>query len=283
MRKATTVRSGGLAALVSLLFAETILAAPGPFTMTGAVPDDMNCFFETAIKITWQESADAFIYRLYRNDVERTRTFSTDYTDTSVESGVRYVYYVIAEGSGFSETRSQNTVEATRNCPPGPFAINPPSTACVENRPQVSLRWTPADDVVSYQVLRQGNVIAGGIAATFYTDSTTVSGATYTYNVRAVNRVNSRLAQAAVSVTAPSCAPGPFTLTVTSECLANIPIPQNRLNWTAADGAITYDVNRTDRGVIATALLRKPASTRKPRRRRRKRKSRWRARGSRIC
>lgn len=81
-------------------------------------------------------------------------------------------------------------------------------TAVADGPTQVSVRWSASTDdvgVASYQVERDGAVVANAVTGTSFVDSAVAAGTQYGYTVSAVDAAGNRSAQSAsVSVTTPS-------------------------------------------------------------------------------
>jgi fibronectin type 3 domain-containing protein len=95
--------------------------------------------------------------------------------------------------------------------PTGPDIPTPPTGLTVTATPQIMLNWNGVKDATSYNVYR--GPVLGGVAAfallatnvtvTTYTDTSAVSGTTYSYQVTAVNSLGESGASNQVNATAP--------------------------------------------------------------------------------
>jgi uncharacterized protein (TIGR03437 family) len=138
---------------------------------------------------------------------------------------------------------------------PGPFMLSNEALVCDTAPPvgpAVRLKWTMSSGATSYDVYRNGSLIASAIIGSAYYDSAGLNTASsYTYFIRARNSAGTRDSNTVtVNVPADICAsstpPGPFTLSHDLPvCDSAPPVgPAVRLNWTVSSGATTYDVYR---------------------------------------
>jgi hypothetical protein len=159
------------------------------------------------------------------------------YTDNTVSGGTTYAYHVRGvDSTGGCESAASSCVEATATgtCTlPPTFAGLASATNQAGATCGIDLAWSAATAAcagpVNYNVYRSttagftpaaGNLLAGGVTGTGYTDAsaTLASGTTYYYIVRAVDTSNS--AQESNTVTKSAAPTGPIatgTLTETFE------------------------------------------------------------------
>lgn len=128
----------------------------------------------------------------------------------------------------------------------------------------VIINWGAAAEAVTYNVLRSDSgantftEIATGLTDLTYTDVTAVAGTSYDYKVVAVNNIGTSPDSNVLTITAPGVIPTPTppdapVITDGSDATNVI------INWTAVDGADTYNVYREATTVtplvsIATAV-----------------------------
>jgi hypothetical protein len=111
---------------------------------------------------------------------------------------------------------------------------------------QVVLNWSASNEAVSYRLYRGTtsggpyNVLASGLSATNHTDTTVTNGITYYYVVSALNGSgeSAHSNEAAATPSAPAAPAAPTGLTATAAK------KKITLNWTAANGAASYNVKR---------------------------------------
>jgi fibronectin type 3 domain-containing protein len=201
------------------------------------------------VDLSWDASGDLLVigYNIYRGEspggeskIASILLFTT-YTDTSVQNGVTYWYYVTAR-TLTDESDPSNEVSATPEGPPPP----PPPT--VPGPPQnlnaqggdgaVYLTWdAPGDNggspITYYHIYRgtspdqlsQYDSVGGDARA--YTDSGVTNGQTYWYRVSAENDVGE----------------GPWSnlASATPEAPPSPPGPPVNLQATAGDGSVELD------------------------------------------
>jgi len=153
-----------------------------------------------SVSLTWvaPQSGTPIGYNVYRNATVLTTSTITslNYTDTMVNNGTSYSYYVTAIYSGSHESSASNTVNVTPIAP----VYNPPtSLTAIVGDTQVMLSWaSPSSkiDYVSsrgikvlsgYKVYRNGTAITSNvITGTSYTDTNVTNGTSYTYYITAI-------------------------------------------------------------------------------------------------
>src|SRR4051812_3895451 len=154
-------------ALFLFLAALPLVAAPGPFTVTGSV----QCNGPTPhIALTWSASAGATSYDVWRNSANIvTVTSGTAFDDTSVTPNGNYSYFVRAT-DGSSTTDSNTVVIQAPNCspPPGAFTVTgnafcynaPPDQPPAGRRGAIHLSWPASSNATSYDIFRDGGLFA---------------------------------------------------------------------------------------------------------------------------
>jgi len=141
-------------------------------------------------------------YNIYRNgSVIFTQTSAnTTYTDSNVQGGTTYQYYVTAVYN-HGESQASNTVQVT------PYTLHPPrNLAAVAGENRVSLNWrAPLPQRVAlqgYNIYRNGTLINPTIVTNAqYVDLGVESGVTYQYYVTAVYNVGESNASNQVEAT----------------------------------------------------------------------------------
>jgi chitodextrinase len=108
-------------------------------------------------------------------------TASTSYTDSGLAAGTTYTYNVQAVGPAGTSANSMTASATTTAIPPPPAAA--PTLYATSG--SVAVTWTAVSGASSYNVLRNGAQIVN-TAATTYTNTGTVAGTTYNYNIQSV-------------------------------------------------------------------------------------------------
>ena len=100
------------------------------------------------------------------------------------------------------------------------------------------LTWNAVPGAATYNIVRSGALIAGGVTGTNYSDNDILLGSSsYLYSVYAVNQGGNGPASAPVGITTPIDAPAGLELSAASGT--------NTLNWLSANGAVSYNVLRS--------------------------------------
>lgn len=231
--KATS--SGGDSANSNTASATTFACPPGSFSISVARNSATQNF------VSWGSASGAVSYDVYRNGVYLSSTgLATNFTDNSEYCGHQYNYQVRANGSGGTITWNSNGAVTTGPwaCVPLPGAFT--LTAVAFSQTEIDLSWTASSNAVTYEIRRQGVLIASQPAANprVYRDSGLVCNTSYNYQLTAVNGSGSTLSNTAFAVTK-VCLPGPFTL-------SGVPFSQTQidLSWTSSANAVNYEIYR---------------------------------------
>lgn len=152
------------------------------------------------IKITWTASTDdvgVIGYKVYRDGVEIGNTTNTSYTDSGLQPGKDYYYFIRAyDAKGNYSNASAYVTEwtnyansGTANTDTEPPSIPANIRVVPVSSSQMKISWSHSVDnkgVSQYRVYRNGLVIASGYF-TEYLDTGLQPGKAYSYTVRAVD------------------------------------------------------------------------------------------------
>ena len=204
----------------SIQYAITSLNAPS-MTLTSAASGQPV--------VSWTKVNGAAQYEVYRSTNGKNfsivrRTAALSYTDTSAAAGTTYYYQVRAINgsvkSDFCAAQSIQYAVASLNAPTMTL------TSAASGQPVVS--WTKVSGAAQYEVYRSTNgknfSIVRRTAALSFTDTSAAAGATYYYQVRAING----------SVKSDFCAAQSISLTVSEyagEC-------GSRATWRLTDDGV---------------------------------------------
>jgi fibronectin type 3 domain-containing protein len=218
----------------------SLSAAPATLTAQGGFGQ---------VNLGWSASFGATSYDVFRATTSggegstpyRTAMTGTALTDLAVASGATYFYQVRAVNNGGAGVRSHEVAGTVIAIPPTGFKVTALGASVV-------LTWAPSAGATSYNVYRairsrgEGNVpYKTGLKGTSLTDDTAVSGATYFYQVTAVNASGQSGKSSQASVTLVPAVPTRVT--------AQGGFSKVVLSWTASSGATSYNVYRaTSRG-----------------------------------
>jgi fibronectin type 3 domain-containing protein len=252
-------------AILLLLSALPLLAAPGAFTLSGSG----QCNGPTPhIALTWSASAGATSYDVWRNSANIvTVTGGTVFDDTSVTPNGNYSYFVRAT-DGSSTTDSNTVIVQAPNCspPPGAFTLTgnafcynaPPDQPPAGRRGAIHLSWPASSNATSYDVYRDGGLFTPIPTGGSYgmDDVSPGLGGHHSYYVIAKNSAGTTQSNT-VDVTIPTdvCQaplPGPFTLDGSASCDPTGPRASVNLSWTAAANATGYQIFRNNSPLTST-------------------------------
>ncbi len=219
-----------------------VLSSPAVLTVTGVPPaptgvaaaDGTSC---AAVTVSWNASAGATGYQIWRNTVNNSGTatqIATDnaspYLDTTGVAGTTYFYWV----------------KATNGCGPSPFSLSdsgfrnaaptaPTNVAATDGSScsGVTITWSASAGATSYGIWRHTVNVSGSAVqiatdnASPFDDTTAVPGTTYFYWVTAAN----------------GCGGSPFSSSDSGSTAAGVTItqqPQDQTVW--GDAPAQFDV-----------------------------------------
>ena len=200
--------------------------------------------------ISWSKVGGATKYEVYRSATGKANSFSIirrtsalTYTDVNAAAGNTYYYVVRAINgsvkSAFCAAQSIQYAITSLNAPTMTL------TSAASGQPVVS--WTKVSGAAQYEVYRSTNgknfSIVRRTAALSFTDTNAAAGATYYYQVRAINgSVKSDFCPAqSIQYAVASLAAPTMTLTTTAS-------GQPVVSWTKVNGAAQYEVYRSTNG-----------------------------------
>ncbi|MBF5081111.1 fibronectin type III domain-containing protein [Quadrisphaera sp. INWT6] len=233
----------------------TDLTPPAPPAGVGSTPGD------GAVDVSWTANTepDLAAYRVYRGGqlvttiavVAAPGTTPTSYRDSGLTNGTARTYAVTAVDTHGNESPT-STTSATPADTTAPGAPGTPTTTPSDRRVTITWAASPADDVATYRVLRDGVEIAGLPAtARSYTDTTPVNGHTYAYTVVAVDTAGNRSPASGTGSATPRDGAPPAAPTAVSATPGS---GSATVRWTApADTDLaTYRVLRADGSTAVT-------------------------------
>ena len=202
---------------------------------------------DTQIALSWQASAGASAYDVYRK-TSTTNTFAivaeavTGLTlvDTGLTNGTRYYYRVRARANGGMSALS---VAASAKPQPPPPTTAPTHLTATPGITRVQLSWDPVSGATSYRVYRA--IMGSGdplpvaiVTAPAFKNTGLVNGTTYVYRVAARNAGGEGPATDPVSATPLAPPPAPTDVSATAGDR------QVTISWTLVPGAAGYNVYR---------------------------------------
>jgi hypothetical protein len=157
-----------------------------------------------SVVLTWKGSAPG--YRVFRKTVtspdwERIGTAaSANYSDTTIEYGGTYQYYVQGEakaGEGYAESEESDaiTIRPADKFPP----VVPTGLTAQAGARSVELVWdrNTDKDFSAYRIYRNGQALPQTVASPAYSDRDVQPGSTYEYRVAAIDTAGNESAKSA--------------------------------------------------------------------------------------
>ena len=145
----------------------------------------------TGVSVSWEASAGAANYRVYRKNKAGTfvsigETTSTDFVDTDAKSGNTYTYTVKGINNDGISSGYDHNGQAIRY-------ISAPVISKLSNTTEgVKIEWNPPPCAGTYRICRlndEGNWIDVGTATNIsFVDTNVESGKIYTYTVKCTNK-----------------------------------------------------------------------------------------------
>lgn len=147
---------------------------------------------ETGVKVTWDQVPGASGYLVYRKEpgksYERIATLTSgttvQYTDATATGGTTYIYTVRANGNSGLSGYVQDGISIK-------YMAKPDLTSITNTSTGIRITWTKVTGASGYAIYRKSKNGPYERIATLtsantlqYTDTTTLSGTTYTYTVR---------------------------------------------------------------------------------------------------
>ena len=236
-------------------------STPGTLSATAASGSQVN--------LSWGASTDSGGSNLSGYKIERCQgsgcsgfvqiasTSSTSYADSTLSSGVTYLYRVRAydgagNHSGYSNAPTVTTLDDVAPSAPTGLAAAAPSSSTV------NLTWTGSTDnvaVTGYRVYRGGTQI-GTTTATNYTDNSVSGSTAYSYTVSAYDAAgnNSPTSNTAPVTTPDTIAPGaPSGLTATAPSSTQVNLSWSAVSDTGGSGLAGYKIYRGGSYIATTS------------------------------
>jgi len=185
-----------------------------PVATAPAAPTDLVATPSgTRVTVTWSAPPGATSFTLYRDDVAIATQAGASYTDTAVSNGHTYTYSVVAYRQ--NSPASARSASATA-VPVAPSLSSPVGLAATPGDARVTLTWGSVSGATSYQVRRDGILLATTASPTLV-DTAVSNGVTYSYTITAVGPASTSAPTAAVTVTPEAAVAGaPTGLTCTA-------------------------------------------------------------------
>lgn len=152
-----------------------------------------------SIQISWPTSSGATIYKIYRSTINNestaawiTNDVESPYTDSNVEAGVIYYYFIKAANDCGTSAASVSASGFAGNYVSAPTGLSSSFNFC----DRVQLNWNAVPGASNYQILRNtsvnGNtaVVIGNSTQNSFADTSAQPGVLYWYWVKAQSGCN---------------------------------------------------------------------------------------------
>ena len=217
---------------------------------------------QNQITLNWTASIGAISYNIYRGTASGAETTTpiatgisgTSFVDPGLNSGTSYYYLITAVDSTAESAKSgEVSAHVAQTIAPAPTGLTAGG-----NQNQITLSWIASTNVTSYNIYRgtapgaeSATPIVSGVIATSFMDSGLAPGASYFYQITAVNDAGESPRSAEASATVPFPVPAS-----PKGVAAAVSGSQITLTWAASNFASSYRIYRgTSSGGEATAPL----------------------------
>jgi fibronectin type 3 domain-containing protein len=213
----------------ALVTATPIASAPVAPTALVATPGNGQ------VALSWAPVVGATSYGVLRDGSQVGTPATPAYTDTGLVNGTSHTWTVVA----FRQNSPASPASAPVVAAPvaGPLSA-PTGLAATPGDGTVGLTWSPVAGAASYQLLRNGAVLATPTTPSF-SDTGLTNGVSYSYAVRAVSATASS-ALSAVAVATPAAAASGAPTGLSAQAGDTVAT----LTWSTVAGATSYRVYR---------------------------------------
>ena len=248
--------SGGCSDFSSFASATTDEAAPDAPPAPSA-----SASSSSAISISWPSVVSATYYELYRNTSSNSSSAalihtnsSTSYTDSDLDSGTLYYYWLKACNSvGCSDLSTSANATTNEVVPSAPSSLS----ASANSSSSISVNWSSVTGASYYELYRNtaNNSTSASLVDTYSSTSTTNSGldsgTQYYYWIRACNSAGcsgfSASANATTDQEAPTTPSAPSASASGSSSIS--------ISWSSVAGAAYYELYRNTSNSSSAASL----------------------------
>jgi fibronectin type 3 domain-containing protein len=214
---------------------------PSPFgTSTSCFVDlTVTPVSSSQMAITWQKSATASFYRVFRNGINIANTTQNTYFDSGLANGALYCYQIRTVDAAGTESSFTGTV-----CNSTVIAAPSGLSATAISPSQIRISWTALAGATGYHLYRDGSLLPlKSVVSTSTVDSGLAASTLHCYavsgfNAAGVESPKSAQVCATTQLTAPAT---PTGLTATG---SEGPPATVTLAWNASFGAAVYRIYR---------------------------------------
>ena len=190
-----------------------------------------NSTYSTA-ELSWDETANAAGYRIYRSEDGEgyeyiDTTADTSYTDKKLRTGKDYYYKVVARNG--LRTSDIDEVEPVEVVP----SLDAPHLDIDTEEGEMKLTYTPVEGALGYEIIRDGESIAQTQDTSFIDEQAEAIGGEFNYEVKAYRYKKEPVySEASNTVGAKMYSIANFTVATSDEDLL--------ISWTENDHYSTY-------------------------------------------
>jgi len=202
---------------------------------------------DSQVDLTWDASAGADTYTVYRGtggnyNPVASGLSDTSYSDSAVTNGTTYYYYVTAVNTN-GESEASNQVSATPQPAPGQASNPSPADAATDVSTTATLSWTAGTGADSHNVYfgtASPGTFQGNQTAATFDPGTLANSTTYYWRIDEVNAYGTTTG-VVWSFTTIAAPPGQASNPSPADAATGVDINAD-LSWTAGAGADSHDV-----------------------------------------
>ena len=195
--------------------------------------------------LTWQKSATAYFYRVYRNGINIFNTTQNTYFDQGLGSGTQYCYQIrTVDAAGIESSFTSTVCNLTFVLPPSGI------TAMALSSSQIQISWMGSPGASGYRVYRNSGALPlTSVVSTSTVDSGLTANTGYCYAVSSFNAAGESAQSSQVCATTRSAGPPVPKLTATG---STDPPPRITLTWVTSLGAASYYIYRNGSFLVSS-------------------------------
>ncbi len=213
------------------------------------------------VRLNWSATNGGISYELYRcttpsscGTVLVETVNGTQYDDLTATPGVNYFYSLRTRGANGSQS-------GLTPSNPGDRAMSPPSTVGASDgnySTRVTVVWSAVLGAKSFNIYRSmtnsacTSILTTTATGTSFDDETATPGQTYYYSIKARGENNTLSACSATNPGYRATVPNPPATFWASDNSSSAHV---QLNWTAAPGAVSYKLYRSNNGQACSSTL----------------------------
>lgn len=224
-----------------------------PPAIIPAIPTSLALLSKTAftIAVTWDSTATAAGYRLYRNDIKIYEGNKRTFTDSALTANSTYKYSLTAFNAAGESAKSTVLTVITDAAPSALPATPVGLEMYLKSTTTVSLQWRRMLYISGFRLYRGNLKIYEGFNIVF-TDSKLTANTVYTYTLTAFNEFGESPRSAPVTVKTDELNPpsAPTGLELLSKTTGSV-----LMQWKASPTALSYRLYRNNVMIAQTTKL----------------------------